>query len=83
MSGLTEEQFEALRPFESYFLTAINHGYVRSMPHKDAVTLNDISKKLGCGNFNLSCPKCVLNLCKTLGKLYSSKKTQYGQKTSN
>ena len=70
MKELTDEQFEQLTSFEIYFDTAINSNYVRAIPMKDAKLLADIYKALGCGSTNLSCGKCVLQLCKTLGKLY-------------
>lgn len=74
MKELTDEQFEQLAPFEHYFDTAINNNYVRAMPMKDARLLADIYKALGGGATNLSCGKCVLNLCKVLGKAYSYRK---------
>ena len=70
MKELTDEQFEQLTSFEKYLETAYYHNYVRAMPMKDAKLLADIYKALGGGSTNLSCGKCVLQLCKTLGKLY-------------
>ncbi len=84
MKELTNEQFEQLTPFEHYFDTAINNDYVRAMPRQDAVTLARIYKELGYGTANLSCGKCILSMCKTLGNLYSSKKeSHYGKSKSN
>lgn len=71
---LTNEQRERLKPYESYLMTAYNFNYVRSLPMKDAVKIKNVYTELGLGNPNLSCPKCVLSICKTLGKLYSYKK---------
>ena len=77
---LTDEQRERLKPYESYLMTAYNLNYIRSLPMKDALTIKSVYVELGLGNPNLHCPKCVLNICKTLGKLYSYKKTQNEQR---
>lgn len=79
---LTNEQYEILKPYEEYLMTAYNCNYVRSLPMKDAVIMKNVHIALGLGSPNLSCPKCVLNLCKTLGKLYSSKKETYEKESS-
>lgn len=74
---MTKKQFEALMPFEHYFDTAVNNDYVRSMPRQSADTIARyyIELKLG-SSANLACPKCVLDICKTVGKLYFTYKTK-------
>lgn len=84
MKELTDQQYEILRPFEHHFATAMNNDYVRAMPRQDAVTLARIYRELGFGTANISCGKCILSMCKTLGNLYSSKKeSHYGKSKSN
>lgn len=77
---LTNEQYQTLQPYESYLMTAYENNYVRSLPMKDAVRIKNVYTELGYGSPSLSCPKCVLNICKTLGKLYSYKKRQYEER---
>ena len=74
---LNDQQYEILKSYESYLMTAYENNYVRSLPFRDATVLSTIYKELGLGSINLHCPKCVLTLCKTLGKLYSYKKRTY------
>lgn len=67
---LTEEQRSIITPLASYLDTAFHSDYVRAMTRAEATTLNEIYNQLGYPKKNLSCPKCVLEICKTLGKLY-------------
>lgn len=71
MKKLNKSQMKALEPYECYFETAVNHNYVRSIPVKDVRIMEKVHIELGLGSINIGCPKCVLNLCKTLGGLYS------------
>lgn len=69
---MTSDQTETLKPYESYLRTAVRSNYVRSLPMKDAKLLADIYISLGHTKPNLSCGKCVLNMCKVLGREYFS-----------
>lgn len=71
MKKLNKTQMKVLEPYERYFETATKYNYVRSIPMKDVRIMEEIHQQLGFGSVNVSCPKCVLNLCKTLGELYS------------
>lgn len=73
---LNDDQFNRLRPYESYLATAIGCNFVRSLPMSDAVEIKKVYTELGLGSPNLSCGKCVLNICKRLGELYYIKKEQ-------
>lgn len=68
--NLTQTHYETLQPLEHYLYTAYYHQYVRTLTMKDANTLNNIHQELFGRKQDLTCGKCVLNLCKSLGKLY-------------
>lgn len=77
---LTDEQFKTLQQYESYLGTAYKCNYVRTLPLRDAEILHQIYRELGFGSSNIHCSKCVLQICKTLGKLYYNKKSSYEEK---
>lgn len=73
---MTQEQYNTLSEYEQYLHTAYYHDYVRTLSMRDASILNEIHKELTGTKQNLTCGKCVLQLCKTLGKLYFEYKNQ-------
>ena len=79
--SLTEEQLTTLTRLESYLQTAVNANYIRALPMQDAIALNEIHISLFKRKQNLRCPKCVLEMCKNLGKVYYiDKKEEDGKK---
>jgi hypothetical protein len=67
---MTQEQHDKLKKYEQYLETAYYHDYVRTLPMSDAIKMNEIYNELTGRKQNVTCGKCVLQLCKTLGKLY-------------
>lgn len=72
---MTAKQFETLQPFEHHFSTAVNDNYVRTVTMQEANVMNEIAKKLTGRTYNLTCAKCVFEMCKNLGNLYFTYKT--------
>lgn len=75
---MTDEQFNALTPFENNFTTAIKVNYTR-YPGRAAIdTMFNIYRELTNSriNINRSCGTCVLHLVQNVGKLYFAEKTR-------
>ena len=66
---MNKEQHDKLIKYESIFKTAIESNYYRSMDSRFAADFIDICHELHV-YIKPSCPACVLNALKTMGKLY-------------
>lgn len=75
---MTEQQINRLDELEPYLSTAVYSNYVRSMKLEDAKFIASIYKELTGKNTNINCPRCVLEICKTVGKTYYTIKKQNG-----
>lgn len=69
---MTQEQFDILAPFESYFDTAINKRYASYCGTRGVITItrvyNDITGEHR--NASTSCGACILRLLRDCGRLY-------------
>ena len=66
---MNKEQHNKLIKYESIFKTAIDSNYYRSMDSRFAADFIDMCHELHV-YVKPSCPACVLNALKTIGKLY-------------
>ena len=66
---MNKEQHNKLIKYESIFKTAIDSNYYRSMDSRFAADFIDMCHELNV-YIKPSCPACVLNALKTMGKLY-------------
>lgn len=66
---MNKEQHDKLIKYESIFKTAIESNYYRSMDSRFAADFIDMCHELHI-YIKPSCPACVLNALKTMGKLY-------------
>ena len=66
---MNKEQHYKLIKYESIFKTAIESNYYRSMDSRFASDFIDICHELNV-YIKPSCPACVLNALKAMGKLY-------------
>lgn len=66
---MNKEQHDKLIKYESIFKTAIESNYYRSMDSRFAADFIDMCHELNV-YIKPSCPACVLNALKTMGKLY-------------
>ena len=66
---MNKEQHNKLIKYESIFKTAIESNYYRSMDSRFAADFIDMCHELNV-YVKPSCPACVLNALKTIGKLY-------------
>lgn len=66
---MNKEQHDKLIKYESIFKTAIESNYYRSMDSRFAADFIDMCHELHV-YIKPSCPACVLNALKTMGKLY-------------
>ena len=66
---MNKEQHNKLIKYESIFKTAIESNYYRSMDSRFAADFIDMCHELNV-YIKPSCPACVLNALKTMGKLY-------------
>ena len=66
---MNKEQHDKLIKYESIFKTAIESNYYRSMDSRFAADFIDICHELNV-YIKPSCPACVLNALKAMGKLY-------------
>ena len=66
---MNKEQHNKLIKYESIFKTAIESNYYRSMDSRFAADFIDMCHELNV-YIKPSCPACVLNALKTIGKLY-------------
>ena len=75
---MTEEQYNALAPYEPNFKTALECNYSRYPGQEGVTTMFNIYRDLTHTRMNLnrSCSVCILNLVKSLGKLYFAEKTR-------
>lgn len=62
--------YNQLKPYEAHLKTACNSGYIRCLAANQVVELESIYNHFGYKLANRNCGDCVLNMCKTLGKLY-------------
>lgn len=64
---LTAEEKKLLKANVAHFKTAYKSDYTLPLYQKDLIALNDMYVKYYTGRpFNLSCPKCILKLCKAM-----------------
>lgn len=66
---MTKKQHDKLIKYESIFKTAIDSNYYRSMDSRFAADFIAMCQELHV-YVKPSCPACVLNALKTVGKLY-------------
>ena len=66
---MNKEQHDKLIKYESIFKTAIESNYYRSMDSRFAADFIDTCHELNV-YIKPSCPACVLNALKAMGKLY-------------
>ena len=66
---MNKEQHDKLIKYEQIFNTAISSNYYRSMDSHFASDFIDMCHELNV-YIKPSCPTCVLNALKTIGKLY-------------
>ena len=66
---MNKEQHDKLIKYESIFKTAIESNYYRSMDSRFAADFISICRELNV-YIKPSCPACVLNALKAMGKLY-------------
>ena len=66
---MNKEQHDKLIKYESIFKTAIESNYYRSMDSRFAADFIDMCQELNV-YIKPSCPACVLNALKAMGKLY-------------
>ena len=66
---MNKEQHDKLIKYESIFKTASESNYYRSMDSRFASDFVDMCHELNV-YIKPSCPACVLNALKTMGKLY-------------
>lgn len=66
---MIKEQHDKLIKYESIFKTAIESNYYRSMDSRFAADFIDMCHELNV-YIKPSCPACVLNALKAMGKLY-------------
>ncbi len=70
----TEEQFQALAPFEGYFRTATRSGYAGYVGFRNAEKIDKIIRAAGLyksgARTNYACASCVLRILRVAGKAY-------------
>lgn len=66
---MNKEQHDKLNKYESIFKTAVESNYYRSMDSRFAADFISMCHELNV-YIKPSCPACVLNALKTMGKLY-------------
>lgn len=66
---MNKEQHDKLIKYESIFKTAIESNYYRSIDSRFAADFIDMCHELNV-YIKPSCPACVLNALKVIGKLY-------------
>lgn len=76
---MTDEVFNRLRKFESYFVMAIKTNSILGMSLVDVEELSSSASEIGLTYNNNHCPKCLLDFCKKVGAAYFEKIRQdYG-----
>ena len=75
---MTEEQFNTLAQYEGNFETALKANYSRYPGREGVDTMFRIYREITNTRMNLNrtCSVCILNLVKSLGKLYFAEKTR-------
>ena len=75
---MTDEQFNALAPFEEHYKTAIEVNYTRYPGSAAIDTMFYIYKAITKSriNINRSCGTCLLHLVQDVGKLYFAEKAR-------
>lgn len=76
MKKLSVVQFNQMKKYENYLNTAVNSGYVRSLPIESAKSIAEVFTYLTGQKANVRCPRCVLAFCKTVGLVYYSYKKE-------
>lgn len=70
----TEEQFQALSPFEGYFRTATRSGYAGYVGFRNAERIDKIIRAAGLSTSNVrtnyACASCVLRILRVAGKAW-------------
>ena len=66
---MTKEQHLRLNKYEQVFRTAIDSNYYRAMDSRFAADFIQVCRELSIF-VKPTCPACVLNALKTLGRLY-------------
>ena len=66
---MNKQQHDKLNKYEQIFHTAISSNYYRSMDSRFAADFISMCHELNV-YIKPSCPACVLNALKTMGKLY-------------
>lgn len=66
---MNKEQHDKIIKYEQIFRTAIDSNYYRSMDSRFAADFIDMCHELNV-YIKPSCPACVLNALKAMGKLY-------------
>lgn len=75
---MTDEQYNALAPFEPNFKTALEVNYSRYPGAAAIDTMFNIHRALTNSRLSLnrSCSVCILNLVKSVGRLYFAEKAR-------
>lgn len=73
---MTTKQFEALKPYENYLITAVTGNWARHPGNAGLKAMLDTYNEVTGGNrrVNASCQGCVLSFLKDVGTLYLSHK---------
>lgn len=75
---LTTEQFEALKPYEEYFRTAVNAQWARHPGRSALELIHEIyqSATKTTTRLNLGCNHCILRLLTDTGRMYFADKEE-------
>lgn len=75
---MTDEQFQALAPYEEHYKTAIDLNYSRYPGAAAIDTMFAVYKAVTKSriNINRSCGSCLLHLVQDVGKLYFAEKAR-------
>lgn len=78
---MTQEQFEALKPYEDVLIKA--HDYRQLMPvtSTDVLKIATVFEQLGYTLDSRNCGHCILAMCANLGKLYMEHKESLSKVT--
>lgn len=73
---MTNEQYDALAPYESYFKTAIYSQYAKYCGLSGMQTIHRVYCEITGTNtkLNASCSSCIFNLLVDCGRLYLAEK---------
>ena len=75
---MTDEQFNALAPFEDHYKTAIEVNYTRYPGAAAIDTMFNVYRAVTNSriNINRACGTCILHLVQDVGKLYFKEKSR-------